>query len=88
MIMNRENLRDALMATAIGLAAWAQSGCAETHQPPPSPTVAQLAPEPAPTPAPRITGAIILAEQPPEVQQAIQRHAPGGAWPASKARDA
>jgi type IV secretion system protein VirB9 len=81
MIMNRENLRGALIAAAIGLAVWGLSGCAETHQPPPTPTVAQLAPEPAPTPAPRITGAMILAQQPPEVQQAIQRHAAAGAWP-------
>ncbi len=85
MIMNRENLRDALFGVTIGLGiAWLLSGCTVQQQPPPAPTAAQLAPEPTPAPAPRITGATILAEQPPEVQQAIQRHAAGRAWPSFK----
>jgi len=79
MPINRENLRDAAIAIAIGLVlAWALSACATAPQPPPSPTAAQLAPAPQPTaaPAPRITGATILAEQPPEVQQAIKHGQP------------
>jgi type IV secretion system protein TrbG len=83
--VHRDNLRDAVIAVIIGgLVAWALSGCSpQQQQPPPSPTVAQLAPESTPTPAqaPRITGAAILAEQPPEVQQAIKEHAPGAGWP-------
>jgi type IV secretion system protein VirB9 len=83
-IINRENLRDALIAITIGgLVAWTLNGCA-IQPPPPAPTVAQLAPEPAHKPAPRITGAMILAEQPPEVQRAIHEHAAGGAWPSFK----
>jgi type IV secretion system protein TrbG len=83
-MINADNLRDALIAVTIGgLAAWALSGCA-TQPLPPTPTVAQLAPEPPPKPAPRITGAMILAQQPPQVQQAIQQHASGGAWPSFK----
>ena len=85
MIMNRENLRDALFGVTVGLGiAWLLSGCTVQQQPPPAPTAAQLAPEPTPGPAPRITGSTILAEQPPEVQQAIQRHAAGRAWPSFK----
>jgi type IV secretion system protein VirB9 len=57
--------------------AWTLSGCTVVQQPPPSPTAAQLAPEPQPTPAiPRITGATILSQQPAEVQQAIQHGPP------------
>ena len=83
-IINRENLRDALIATTIGgLVAWTLNGCA-TQQAPAAPTVTQLAPEPTLKPAPRITGAMILAQQPPEIQQAIQQHAAGGAWPSFK----
>src|SRR5713101_7325710 len=80
--INSENLRDALIAVAIGSAiALALNGCATTPQPE-SPTAAQLAAEPAPTPAPapRITGAMILAQQPKEVQDAIE-HYRRGAWP-------
>jgi hypothetical protein len=44
-IINRENLRDALIAVAIGVTAYSLSGCA-ARQPPPVPTAAQLAPEP------------------------------------------
>jgi type IV secretion system protein TrbG len=83
--IERANLHDALIAIIIGsLAAWALSGCVETHHPPPTPAVAQLGPEPAPKPAPHITGAMILAQQPPEIQQAIKQHARGGAWPSFK----
>ena len=67
---------------AIGLVALC--GCASQQLPPPTPTAAQLAPEPAPKAAPRITGAMILASQTAEVQQAIQQHAGAGAWPSFK----
>ena len=67
----------------IGLAlACVLGGCAAVP-PPPTPTAAQLAPAPVATPAaPRITGAMILAQQPAEVQYAIGHHQQqGGAWP-------
>jgi P-type conjugative transfer protein TrbG len=75
--INRSNLRDAV-AIAVGIvAAWAFSGCAEVQPPPPAPTAAQLAPMPQPpAPRPRITGAMILSRQPPEVQQAIDHGPP------------
>lgn len=62
--IDRENLRDALIAIAIGSAiALILNGCATTPAPA-APTAAQLAPVPAPAaaPAPRITGAMILAQ--------------------------
>ena len=81
MMIERDNLRDALIAAALGgaVALWL-NGCATI--PPATPTAAQLAPAPAPTPAapPRVTGAMILAEQPTEVQDAIE-HYQRGAWP-------
>jgi type IV secretion system protein TrbG len=80
--INSENLRDALIAVAIGSTiALALNGCATTP-PAAAPTAAQLAADPAPTPAPapRITGAMILARQPKEVQDAIE-HYRRGAWP-------
>jgi type IV secretion system protein TrbG len=83
--IDRQNLHAAVIAVVIGsLAAWALSGCATQSPPPPAPTAAQLAPEPQPKPAPHITGKMILAEQPPEVQQAIQQHAAGQGWPSFK----
>jgi P-type conjugative transfer protein TrbG len=54
-------------------------GCAAQEPPPPTPTAAQLAPLPQPaTTKPRITGAMILAAQMPEVQEAIEHGQP---WP-------
>jgi type IV secretory pathway VirB9-like protein len=54
-------------------------GCAAQEPPPPTATAAQLAPLPQPAPLkPRITGAMILSQQTPEVQQAIQHGPP---WP-------
>lgn len=81
MTIERDNLRDALIAVEIGGAVTlVLNGCTTT--PPAAPTTAQLAPTPAPTPAPapHITGAMILAQQPREVQQAIEHHR-RGAWP-------
>jgi type IV secretion system protein TrbG len=81
---NRDNLRNALIAVAVGIAlAWLLGGCAAQPQPPPTPTAAQLTEvaAPAPTSAPKVTGAMILAQQPPEVQQAITRHAQDARWP-------
>ena len=82
--VDRENLRDALIAVAVGIAlAWLLSSCAAQPQPPPIPIAAQLThvAAPAPTPAPKVTGAMILAQQPPEVQQAITQHAQAARWP-------
>jgi hypothetical protein len=82
--VNRDNLRDALIAVAVGATlAWLLSGCAAQPQPPPIPTAAQLTQVAtlASTPAPKVTGAIILAQQPPAVQQAITRHAQAARWP-------
>ena len=82
--VNRENLRDALIAVAVGLTlAWLLSSCARQSQPPPIPTAAQLThvAAPAPTPVPKVTGAMILAQQPPEVQQALTQHAQDARWP-------
>jgi type IV secretion system protein TrbG len=54
-------------------------GCAAQEPPPPTPTAAQLAPMPHPTTTkPRISGAMILAAQTPEVQEAIEHGQP---WP-------
>jgi type IV secretion system protein TrbG len=87
--INRENLRCALI-TALGIAIVLMAlslmnvlftGCASQPLPPPTPTVAQLAPEPESTPTAHVTGAMILAQQPPEVQQAIKHGRP---WPAFK----
>src|SRR5262249_29924877 len=77
MIINRNK---AIVTVALAVVL---SGCA-SQQPPPAPTVAQLAPESPPTLVPRITGATILAQQPPEVQRAIQQHAGRGTWPSFK----
>ncbi len=80
--INRNNCRDALIGVVAGAAlAWLLSGCAPMQEPPPSPTAAQLAPEPKPTPAPRVTGAMILARQSVEVQRAITEHAQDARWP-------
>jgi hypothetical protein len=82
--VNRDNLREALIAVAVGVAlAWLLSSCAAQPQPPPIPTAAQLtqAAAPAPTPAPTVTGAMILAQQPPAVQQAITPHAQAARGP-------
>ena len=71
--VNRDNLRDALIAVAVGATlAWLLSGCAAQPQPPPTLTAAQLTQ--VATPAPKVTGAMILAQQPPAVQQAITQH--------------
>jgi Flp pilus assembly protein TadD len=78
--VNRDNLRDALIAIAVGATlAWLLSGCAGQPQPPPIPTTTQLTQ--VATPAPTVTGAMILAQQPPAVQQAITRHAQAARWP-------
>jgi hypothetical protein len=72
--VNRDNLRDALIAVAVGCAlAWLLSSCAAPPQPPPTMTAAQLTQ--VATPAPTVTGAMTLAQQPPAVQQAITQHA-------------
>jgi P-type conjugative transfer protein TrbG len=55
------------------------SGCSTTPQPPPPSYAEVAAPAPAPS-APKITGAMILARQPKEVQDAIQ-HYQEGSWP-------
>ena len=79
--VNRENLRDALIAVTVGIAlAWLlSSGWARQPQPPPTTTAAEL--NQAATPAPKVTGARILAQLPPEVQQAITRLAQDAGWP-------
>ncbi len=51
--------------------------------PPPLRIVTEAAPEPEATP-PAPTGAQLLAEQPPEVQQAIKDHQDCGKWPVYK----
>jgi hypothetical protein len=72
--VNRDNLRDALIAVAVGATlAWLLSGCAGQRLT----QVATL----APTLAPKVTGAMILAQQPPAVQQAITQHAQAARWP-------
>jgi hypothetical protein len=63
-LIDRENLRDALIGIAIGSAiALIRNVCAPTPAPA-TPTAAQLAPVAAPTaaPAPRITSQMILAQ--------------------------
>jgi hypothetical protein len=78
--INRENLRDALIAVTVGIAlAWLLSGWAGQPQPPPATTAAEL--NQAATPAPKVTGARILAQLPPKVQQAITRLAQDARWP-------
>jgi hypothetical protein len=78
--VNRDNLRDALIAVAVGVAlAWLLSSCARQPQPRPSTIAAQLTQVAAP--APTVIGAMILAQQPPAVQQAITRHAQAARWP-------
>jgi len=68
-------------AFAIGLAV-SLTACAAQQPvaPPPLRIVTEAAPKAAATPAPP-TGAELLAEQPPEVQQAIREHRDGGKWP-------
>ncbi len=83
--VNRDNLRDALIAVALGCTlAWLLSSCALQPQPPPTTTAAQLTQVAAP--APKVTGAMILAQQPPAVQQAITRHAQAARWPSFHGR--
>jgi hypothetical protein len=49
--VNRDNLRDALIAVAVGCAlAWLLSSCAAQPQPPSIPTAAQLTQVAAPAP--------------------------------------
>jgi hypothetical protein len=49
--VDRDNLRDALIAAAVGLTlAWLLSSCAALPQPPPTPTAAQLTQVTAPAP--------------------------------------
>jgi hypothetical protein len=75
--LDRSNLHDALIGIAIGCAlAWLLSSCAAQPQPPPTPTAAPLAQAATSTPAPvpKVTGAMILAQQSPAVQQAITQH--------------
>ena len=61
------------------------SACAAQQPPAPPPLriVTEAAPKPEPTPPPP-TGAQLLAEQPPEVQQAIKEHRHDGKWPVYK----
>src|SRR5579885_2459903 len=68
-------------AFAIGIAV-SLTACAAQQPvaPPPLRIVTEAAPKAAATPAPP-TGAELLAEQPPEVQQAIREHRDGGKWP-------
>jgi Flp pilus assembly protein TadD len=78
--VNRDNLRDALIAVAVGATlAWLLSGCAGQPQPPLTTAAAQLTQ--VATPAPTVTGAMILAQQSPAVQQAITQHAQDARWP-------
>ena len=77
--INRENLRDALIAATVGIALAWLSGWARQPQPPPTTAAAEL--NQAATPASKVTGARILAQQPPEVQQAITRLAQDARWP-------
>jgi hypothetical protein len=78
--VNRDNLRDALIAVAVGIAlTWLLSSCAGQPQPPLALTAAQLTQ--VATLAPTVTGAMILAQQPPAVQQAITRHAQAARGP-------
>jgi Flp pilus assembly protein TadD len=79
--VNRDNLRDALIAVAVGAAlAWLLSGCAAQPQPPPTMTTAAQLTQ-VTISAPKVTGAMILTQQPPAVQQAITRHAQAARWP-------
>lgn len=49
--IDRENLRDALIAVTVGIAlAWLLSGCAGQPQPPPATTAAQLTQVATPVP--------------------------------------
>ena len=68
-------------AFAIGIAV-SLTACAAQQQPAPPPLriVTEAAPKAAATPAPP-TGAELLAEQPPEIQQAIREHRDGDKWP-------
>jgi type IV secretion system protein VirB9 len=65
------------VALTISLAACAAQ---QPPAPPPLRMVTETAPKPAATPPPP-TGAQLLAEQPPEVQQAIKDHRDDGKWP-------
>ena len=68
--------------TAIGIAlALGLGGCASQQPPPPPLTlVTHAAPKSETAPAP-VTGAKLLAQQPPEVRQAVAGHAKTGNWP-------
>jgi type IV secretion system protein TrbG len=64
--------------------ALALSACATQQSPaPPLKIATEAAPRPAPTP-PAPTAAQLLAQQPPEVRQAIQDHQQDGKWPVYK----
>ncbi len=65
------------VALAISLTACATQ---QPPAPPPLRIVTEAAPKPEATPPPP-TGAQLLAEQPPEVQQAIKDHRDDGKWP-------
>ncbi len=65
------------VALAISLTACATQ---QPPAPPPLRIVTEAAPKPEATPPPP-TGAQLLAEQPPEVQQAIRDHRDDGKWP-------
>ncbi len=62
------------------------TACATQQPPAPPPLriVTEAAPKPEATPPPPPTGAQLLAEQPPEVQQAIRDHQDDGKWPVYK----
>jgi P-type conjugative transfer protein TrbG len=64
------------------------SACAAQQPPaaPPLRIVSEAAPKAAATPPPP-TGAQLLAEQPPEVQQALKEHRDDGKWPVYRTRE-
>jgi P-type conjugative transfer protein TrbG len=64
------------------------SACAAQQPPAPPPLriVSEAAPKAAATPPPP-TGAQLLAEQPPEVQQALKEHRDDGKWPVYRTRE-
>lgn len=70
-----------MVAIGIGLAL-ALGGCASQRPPAPPPLTLAIhaAPKAEPTPAP-LTGAKLLAQQPPEVRQAVEQHDKTGNWP-------
>src|SRR5579875_1543069 len=74
-------MRSRITAIAFGLAI-GLGGCASRQPPAPPPLtlVTRAAPKAEPTPAP-LTGAKLLAEQAPEVRQALEEHDKTGNWP-------